>query len=199
VSFNRRSTSFFASELSSCQSDLSYVSVALDPASTIEGAQNCIHADFANACIGGGVLSGGFYQEEIRFLIAPECLLSVLICERMSDTESILIRGAEQFSTYSGFASTFRFTGPFTGPAPQVDAEGFLCSFVVAMDATPFDSDDTDSQYDLAHSSREIVKVGEVTVYVRDNTRCELMCRGYCGYVCCVASAWLLWINGYLS
>ena len=34
--------------------------------------QKCLHADFANMYLGGGVICGGNVQEEIRFSICPE-------------------------------------------------------------------------------------------------------------------------------
>ena len=48
----------------------------------IEDAPNTLQADFANEYIGGGVLCGGNVQEEIRFSICPECLVSMLLCPR---------------------------------------------------------------------------------------------------------------------
>lgn len=35
-----------------------------------------IHIDFANQCIGGGVLDTGRVQEEIMFVTSPELLIS---------------------------------------------------------------------------------------------------------------------------
>lgn len=61
---------------------------------------DCLHADFANMYLGGGVLSGGCVQEEIRFAICPELLIGVLLCPVMSEAEAIQIVGAEQFSAY---------------------------------------------------------------------------------------------------
>ena len=37
-----------------------------------------LEADFANMYIGGGVLMGGNVQEEMRFSIAPECIVSLV-------------------------------------------------------------------------------------------------------------------------
>ena len=45
----------------------------------IEDTPEALHADFANAFIGGGVLGGGCVQEEIRFTVEPEALLSMLV------------------------------------------------------------------------------------------------------------------------
>lgn len=51
-----------------------------------------------------GVCSeGGCVQEEIRFLLSPECIVGMLMCPRMEPTEAILIEGVERFSRHSGF------------------------------------------------------------------------------------------------
>jgi len=51
-----------------------------------------------------------FYgQEEIRFLICPEMIISCLICEKMQPDEAILIVGAERYSNYDGYDRTFRW------------------------------------------------------------------------------------------
>ena len=62
-------------------------------------------AVFANKKIGGSVLTDGSVQEEIRYLICPECLIVLLLCnnEDMTPTESVSIYGAEQCSIYSGY------------------------------------------------------------------------------------------------
>lgn len=43
--------------------------------------------------IGGGVLGYGSVQEEIRFLICPELLVSQLFSQQMQPTEAIVITG----------------------------------------------------------------------------------------------------------
>jgi Poly (ADP-ribose) glycohydrolase (PARG), Macro domain fold/Poly (ADP-ribose) glycohydrolase (PARG), helical domain len=63
------------------------------------GVPASTHADFANEFIGGGVLSGGNVQEEILFVIKPECLVSLLIGPRMESlpmSEAIILTGCEQ-------------------------------------------------------------------------------------------------------
>lgn len=40
-----------------------------------------------------GVLHAGCVQEEIRFCISPECLVSLLVCDRMAEDEAILLVG----------------------------------------------------------------------------------------------------------
>merc|ERR1719327_2647078 len=62
-----------------------------------ETAPELAHADFANMFIGGGVLSGGCVQEEIRFSICPELCAAMLVCPCMLEEEAIQVLGAEQF------------------------------------------------------------------------------------------------------
>lgn len=78
---------------------------------TIEDSKNALQVDFANMYIGGGVLGSGCVQEEIRFTICPELIVSMLFMERMDDEECILIRGAERFSNYKGYAWSFEWSG----------------------------------------------------------------------------------------
>lgn len=54
----------------------------------------------------------GCVQEEIRFVISPECLVSMLLCERMRSSEAIVIRGVEVFSETTGYGRTFKYKGP---------------------------------------------------------------------------------------
>ena len=56
--------------------------------------------DFANKYIGGGVIGSGCVQEEIRFLICPELILSRLFVEELDANEVVVITGTEMFSTY---------------------------------------------------------------------------------------------------
>ncbi|KAI6229978.1 Poly(ADP-ribose) glycohydrolase [Aphelenchoides fujianensis] len=65
--------------------------VFVEEEARIEDAVGHSHVDFANRFIGGGVLGNGCVQEEIRFLVSPECLVSCLLCERMADDEAILL------------------------------------------------------------------------------------------------------------
>ena len=53
-----------------------------------EGAKY-IEMDFANKYIGGGVLGHGLVQEEIRFIVAPELIVTLLLTEELSDDECL--------------------------------------------------------------------------------------------------------------
>jgi len=94
------------------------------------------HADFANCYIGGGVLGGGCVQEEILFVIKPECLVSMLICSRMENNEAIIITGTEQFSKYSGYAFTMRYAGDHRDQTPRNLNSNYIKNHIVGIDAT---------------------------------------------------------------
>ena len=70
-------------------------------------------------------------------MINPECLVSMLFCEEMQQLETILITGAEQFSTYSGYGGKFKCTGPHQD-TNLVDGRRRRCVSIVAMDAIPY-------------------------------------------------------------
>ena len=93
-----------------------------------------LQVDFANCYVGGGVLSSGCVQEEIRFLICPELILSRLITEELQDNECLIITGAEQFSLYSGYGSTFDWQGSYTDKTTR-DMWERKDTRLVAMDA----------------------------------------------------------------
>ena len=101
----------------------------------IEESNKTLQSDFANAHIGGGVLRHGSVQEEIRFTISPECLISVLICEKMNDNESIVIIGAERFCNYSGYSRTFKFTVIHHETVHEQNSYNVLNIRLVAFDA----------------------------------------------------------------
>ncbi|OVA18990.1 Poly(ADP-ribose) glycohydrolase [Macleaya cordata] len=93
-----------------------------------------LEVDFANKYIGGGSLSRGCVQEEIRFMINPELVVGMLFLPSMEDNEAIEIVGAERFSNYSGYASSFRFSGDYLDKK-LVDCMGRRKTRIVAIDA----------------------------------------------------------------
>mmetsp|Transcript_66859 Transcript_66859/g.160045 ORF Transcript_66859/g.160045 Transcript_66859/m.160045 type:complete len:495 (+) Transcript_66859:83-1567(+) len=98
----------------------------------------CVHADFANQFLGGGILRGGSVQEEIRFAICPELIAALLVCPRMLDNEAIFIVGAEQFSKYSGYSYGLKYAGPHAKSNVPRDADGTPLISITAMDALDF-------------------------------------------------------------
>ncbi|CAE7672377.1 Parg, partial [Symbiodinium pilosum] len=102
-----------------------------------ESGRGCLHADFANRYLGGGVLVGGCVQEEIRFSICPELCAAMLVCPYMLDHEAITIVGGEQFSGYSGYGRSLEYAGDFRDPTPR-DEDGTVLVAITAMDAIDF-------------------------------------------------------------
>ena len=92
-----------------CNTPLSVFEYRSDVA--IENSRNTFHADFANKHIGGGVLRGGCVQEEIRFLISPECFVLMLVYDEVDQSESILLHGTEVFTCYNGYSRSFQCMG----------------------------------------------------------------------------------------
>lgn len=126
---------------------------------TIEGDDGALQADFANRFIGGGVLAGGLAQEEIRFLICPECIAGCLFVEKMRDDEAIFIVGALQYSTYSGYWDDFRFTGSRGDlQRHEMDRHGRRDIHLVAFDAVSYSRREKSEQYEDYMVLREIQK-----------------------------------------
>lgn len=114
-----------------------------------------LQVDFANKIIGGGVLHRGCVQEEIRFVICPELLISRLFTEVLDKNECLVMTGCQRFSKYVGYADTFQWNGNYHDKTPR-DSWGRLCTQLVAIDANPFRS--TREQYSPQWLNREINK-----------------------------------------
>lgn len=125
----------------------------------IESAIDEVHADFANKHLGGGVLRKGCVQEEIRFMVSPECLLAVFLCEGMNDNEAVMVRETIQFNAYSGYGSSFRCLGLSTNLLSLFDGESqtLLIDDVLCFDAIPF-GPETQKQFRLPFILRELEK-----------------------------------------
>lgn len=93
-------------------------------------------------------------QEEIRFMINPELAAGMVFLPAMSANESIEIVGAERYSNYTGYASTFRFTGDVHDSRPR-DAWGRRQTHIIAIDALSQPGDD---QFRLPYRMRELSK-----------------------------------------
>ncbi|KAJ0034416.1 hypothetical protein Pint_26034 [Pistacia integerrima] len=94
---------------------------------------DALQVDFANKYIGGGALHRGCVQEEIRFMINPELIAGMLFLP-LADNEAIEIVGAERFSDYNGYASSFRFSGDHVDKR-NVDVFRRRKTRIIAIDA----------------------------------------------------------------
>ena len=78
-----------------------------------------LQVDFANKYIGGGALGAGLVQEEIRFMICPEMILSRLFTEVLEKDECLIMTGCERFSKYKGYADSFEWDGDYEDPTTR--------------------------------------------------------------------------------
>ncbi|CAF0977998.1 unnamed protein product [Adineta ricciae] len=122
---------------------------------TIEDMDGLLQVDFANKYIGGGVMNEGCVQEEIRFVICPEMLVSLLLCEVIQANECVFLIGCERFSSYRGYSTSFEFKEDYTDKTPK-DVWGRKLCHVVAMDAIAFR--DRATQYKVPNMRRELIK-----------------------------------------
>eukprot|EP00931_Biecheleriopsis_adriatica_P095530 TRINITY_DN69126_c0_g1_i1.p1 TRINITY_DN69126_c0_g1~~TRINITY_DN69126_c0_g1_i1.p1 ORF type:complete len:458 (+),score=122.28 TRINITY_DN69126_c0_g1_i1:52-1425(+) len=102
-----------------------------------EKGLGCLHADFANMFLGGGVITGGCVQEEIRFATCPELCAAMLVCPCMLENEAITIIGGEQFCKYEGYARSLRFGGDHEDANARAE-DGTVLVAITAMDAFDF-------------------------------------------------------------
>ncbi|XP_069096766.1 poly(ADP-ribose) glycohydrolase isoform X2 [Pleurodeles waltl] len=105
---------------------------------TIEGnGHGMLQVDFANRFVGGGVTGSGLVQEEIRFIINPELIVSRLFTEVLDENECLIITGTEQYSEYTGYAETYKWDRCHEDETPR-DEWQRRTTEIVAIDALPF-------------------------------------------------------------
>ncbi len=136
---------------------------------TIEDDATGIQVDFANKDIGGGVLHTGSVQEEIRFCVrslyrseqsstnihSPELIVARLFVQRLRDDECLFVHGAERFSNYTGYASSFAWAGNYIDRSPR-DEWGTRATKLVAIDALRYHN--YSAQFRMQHIERELNK-----------------------------------------
>jgi len=115
-----------------------------------------LQVDFANKSIGGGVLRWGCVQEEIRFVLSPELIVSRLFVQELAANEVVIITGSERFSSYKGYADTFAWAGDFVDNTP-FDSKNRRQTQIVAMDAIQL-SGSANSQFSIDNVERELNK-----------------------------------------
>ncbi|XP_033882206.3 poly(ADP-ribose) glycohydrolase isoform X1 [Acipenser ruthenus] len=135
VTFTRQSLSSFP-DWQSSKNQLTRLHITCE--GTIED-QGCgmLQVDFANRFVGGGVTGLGLVQEEIRFLINPELIVSRLFTEALEQNESLIITGVERFSNYSGYAESYRWSGNHSDDTARDDWQR-ICTEIVAIDAIKY-------------------------------------------------------------
>lgn len=135
VTFTRQSLEDFP-EWERCEKPLTRLHVTYE--GTIEGnGRGMLQVDFANRFVGGGVTGAGLVQEEIRFLINPELIVSRLFTEVLDHNECLIITGTEQYSEYTGYAETYRWARSHEDGSEKDDWQR-RCTEIVAIDALHF-------------------------------------------------------------
>ncbi|XP_034040439.1 poly(ADP-ribose) glycohydrolase isoform X2 [Thalassophryne amazonica] len=102
-----------------------------------EGGYGMLQVDFANRFVGGGVTGHGLVQEEIRFIINPELIVSRLFTEALEYNECLIVTGTEQYSKYTGYAESYKWNGSFKDETPR-DEWQRRCTEIVALDALKY-------------------------------------------------------------
>ncbi|XP_059215112.1 poly(ADP-ribose) glycohydrolase [Centropristis striata] len=96
-----------------------------------------LQVDFANRMVGGGVTGHGLVQEEIRFVINPELIVSRLFTEALEYNECLIVTGTEQYSKYSGYAESYKWKASHKDETARDDWQR-RCTEIVAIDALKF-------------------------------------------------------------
>ena len=113
--------------------------------------------DFANKYIGGGVLNTGCVQEELRFLMCPEMIVSRLFTEMLLDTETLIITGCKKYAHIEGYSHQFKFI-PGHSSNLKKDQWSRYYTQVVAMDATEFKNKNDPTQFERSSILRTLNK-----------------------------------------
>ncbi|GMF54423.1 unnamed protein product [Phytophthora fragariaefolia] len=152
----------------------------------IEDLDKHLQIDFANKFAGGGVLNSGCVQEEIRFLLSPELLVSCLIFAKLESHEAFVIHGTERYSAYQGYGGSFVYGGNFqdsTSLISQPDGCFRRQCVIVGIDATDYGSAQVERQYTRGHVWRDLVKAYAGFAYPNayDDGRCWPVATGNWG------------------
>ncbi|KAI4458449.1 poly adp-ribose glycohydrolase [Holotrichia oblita] len=137
------------------ENNLGNTKVHICSSETIENGHGLLQVDFANKFVGGGVLGYGCVQEEIRFIICPELIVSRLFTEELNSSEALVIIGAERYSNYSGYGDTFAWEGDYQDQTPY-DCYGRRKVSILAIDAIKFNK--ASEQFSTSHMLRELNK-----------------------------------------
>jgi poly(ADP-ribose) glycohydrolase len=153
ISYHRRVMSEFPGWQSS-EAQLGHLHVSTHGLIEDDGG-GMLQVDFANRRVGGGMLSDGCVQEEIRFIICPELIVARLLADAMEDNECIFVIGCERFSNHVGYGDGFRWHSDHVN-ATKWDKHGRRHTELVAIDATPFRN--YFSQFTVTSIARELNK-----------------------------------------
>ena len=82
----------------------------------------------------------------------------MLLCEKMENTEAIIIKGCRQYSTYFGYGFNLLFKSENLQPLIDFDSKNRLETSFVAIDAIPFFNQGLNTQLQELYFTRELVK-----------------------------------------
>ncbi|XP_053731993.1 poly(ADP-ribose) glycohydrolase isoform X1 [Synchiropus splendidus] len=135
VTFTRQS-SLHSPDWPNSQATITKLHITCD--GTIEDdGYGMLQVDFANRYVGGGVTGNGLVQEEIRFIINPELIVSRLFTEALEPNECLIITGAEQYSKYTGYSDGYKWKESYNDETPRDDWQR-RCVEIVAIDALKY-------------------------------------------------------------
>eukprot|EP00931_Biecheleriopsis_adriatica_P029192 TRINITY_DN17367_c4_g1_i1.p1 TRINITY_DN17367_c4_g1~~TRINITY_DN17367_c4_g1_i1.p1 ORF type:complete len:261 (-),score=43.91 TRINITY_DN17367_c4_g1_i1:536-1318(-) len=88
-----------------------------------DGAMESVDADafvnFANPTFGFGHFIGSCTQEEIMQMCCPEFNMGMLHLGYLSESEVVVVKGVRRFSLYTGYGSSFKHAGAWSGCPTQ--------------------------------------------------------------------------------
>ncbi|XP_059468704.1 poly(ADP-ribose) glycohydrolase-like isoform X2 [Neocloeon triangulifer] len=123
-----------------------------DASSMFDCPSDEAQVDFANKHIGGGILGRGCVQEEIKFALCPELIVSRLFCQPLKNNEALIMTGATPYSKGVGYGRQFKYAGP-------ADTYYNSSKTVIAIDALNFSGRNSpDNQYKKDSIDRELLK-----------------------------------------
>jgi len=92
--------------------------------------------DFANMDFQTGQIIPSATQEEILFSTCPEMFIAMFMCQRIYESEIIVISGAYKLMEYEGYSNSFKFVRLNENVLVNADK---LNESILALDATMFD------------------------------------------------------------
>lgn len=145
-------------KLEQCDRSICQLTVRREGTIDREGADYA-QVDFANKYIGGGVLNTGCVQEEILFATSPELIAARLFCDRLYDTDAVVVTGCEKYSRHIGYSDTFRWRKSQRDGQQLLERDKYnrpKCE-IIAIDATSYGRN-VEQQYSKEKIDREICK-----------------------------------------
>ncbi|ORX83320.1 hypothetical protein BCR32DRAFT_292060 [Anaeromyces robustus] len=149
-------------------------SVRIDTETSIEDCKGMMQVDFANWYLGGGVLTNGCVQEEIRFTINPELFVSMIFTQCLDHLESAYIIGTERFSNYTGYGRTYAYGGDYDDNGTLFDNMNRKETEIVAIDATLFCTPGIPQYYEQFSNKSVMRELNKFYAGIKENKYSDL-------------------------